>query len=74
MVTADGVLMSIRPQYAEAILSGEKTVELRRRRPSFSAGTTVLIYSSAPLQTRAGDVRGGRRRQRRPGRPVAPRR
>ena len=48
MVMADGVLMSIRPQFAEAILDGRKTVELRRRRPSFAEGTTVLIYSSAP--------------------------
>lgn len=40
--------MSIRPEYAEAILSGAKTIELRRRRPSFQPGTRVLIYSSAP--------------------------
>ena len=42
------VLMSIRPVYAEAILSGAKTVELRRRRPSFGEGTTVLIYATSP--------------------------
>lgn len=59
MVTADGVLMSIRPPYAEAILSGEKTVELRRRRPSFAAGTTVLIYSSAPQQRVQGMFEAG---------------
>jgi predicted transcriptional regulator len=47
MVTQD-VLMSIQPEYAEAILSGSKTVELRRRRPSFQPGTRVLIYSCAP--------------------------
>jgi predicted transcriptional regulator len=45
-----GVLMSIRPVYAEAILSGAKTVELRRRRPSFGLGTTVLIYATSPEQ------------------------
>ena len=59
MVTADGVLMSIRPVHAEAILSGEKTVELRRRRPSFSAGTTVLIYSSSPQQRVQGMFESG---------------
>ena len=42
------VLMSIRPMYVEAILDGTKTVELRRRRPSFPAGTTVLIYATSP--------------------------
>ena len=47
MVTSS-VLMSIQPGYAEAILDGTKTVELRRRRPSFSEGTTVLVYSSSP--------------------------
>lgn len=44
------VLMSIRPVYAEAILSGAKTVELRRRRPSFGSGTRVLVYASSPTQ------------------------
>ena len=44
------VLMSIRPVYSAAILSGRKTVELRRRRPSFGAGTRVLVYSTSPEQ------------------------
>jgi hypothetical protein len=35
MMMTPGVLMSIHPQYADAILAGTKTVELRRRRPSF---------------------------------------
>jgi predicted transcriptional regulator len=47
-MVSHNVLMSIRPDYAEAILSGVKTVEFRRRRPSFQPGTRVLIYSSAP--------------------------
>jgi predicted transcriptional regulator len=44
------VLMSIRPRFAEAILCGDKSVELRRRRPSFSAGTKVLVYASSPVR------------------------
>jgi predicted transcriptional regulator len=44
------VLMSIRPRFAEAILCGEKSVELRRRRPSFSRGTNVLVYASSPVR------------------------
>ncbi len=49
-----GVLMSIRPRHADAIFAGTKTVELRRRRPSFGVGTRVLVYSSAPLQRLCG--------------------
>jgi predicted transcriptional regulator len=53
------VLMSIRPEYAEAILAGAKTIELRRRRPSFACGTRVLIYSSAPDQKLLGTFEVG---------------
>ena len=42
------VLMSIRPVFAEGILSGVKTVELRRRRPSVQVGERVVIYASSP--------------------------
>jgi predicted transcriptional regulator len=54
------VLMSVRPVYADAILDGTKTVELRRRRPSFGIGTQVLVYSSSPHQELRGtfDVAG----------------
>jgi predicted transcriptional regulator len=58
MVTRD-VLMSIRPEYAEAILSGSKTVELRRRRPSFPSGTRVIVYSSSPDQRLLGTFEAG---------------
>lgn len=47
---SDAVLMSLRPRFADAILDGWKTVELRRRRPSFSTGCAVLVYASAPAQ------------------------
>lgn len=49
--TADerfGLLMSIRPKFAEAILSGAKTVELRRRPPR-DQPTVVLIYGSGAI-------------------------
>ncbi len=42
------ILLSIKPRFANAILSGEKTVELRRTMPRARAGTRVLVYSSAP--------------------------
>ncbi len=56
---ADDVLMSIRPRFAEAILAGKKTVELRRRRPAFAPGTSVLIYISMPEQKVAGRFEAG---------------
>lgn len=52
--------MSIQPTYVEAILDGTKTVELRRRRPSFGEGTRVLIYSSTPDKRVAGSFETGR--------------
>lgn len=42
------VLLSIRPRFAEAILNGSKTYELRRRFPKLESGTTVYLYSSSP--------------------------
>ena len=59
VVMPSSVLMSLRPPYADAILAGRKTVELRRRRPSFSPGTTVLIYSSSPDQHVLGTFEAG---------------
>jgi predicted transcriptional regulator len=58
MVNRD-VLMSIRPEYAEAILSGSKTFELRRRRPSFAPGSRVVVYSSSPDQKLLGTFVAG---------------
>jgi predicted transcriptional regulator len=42
------LFLSVRPRYAERILEGTKTVELRRVRPTASQGQRVLIYSSSP--------------------------
>lgn len=43
------ILVSIRPEYADQILEGKKTVELRRRFPGPEiTGSKVLIYSSSP--------------------------
>ena len=41
-------LMSIRPQYAESILLGEKTIEFRKTRLRENVDT-VLIYSTKPV-------------------------
>ncbi|RYZ82938.1 MAG: ASCH domain-containing protein, partial [Proteobacteria bacterium] len=47
------VLLSIKPKYADLILSGSKRVELRRSWPSNDIGVMVL-YSSAPVQRLVG--------------------
>lgn len=51
--TGRAVLLSIKPKYADLILDGSKTVELRRSWPSNDVGVMV-IYSSAPVQRLTG--------------------
>ena len=41
------LLLSIHPRYVDLILAGDKTVELRRRRPRIKSGP-ALIYATAP--------------------------
>lgn len=41
-------VFSLKSRYAEAILSGRKTHELRRRRPNLPPGTVVFLYSTSP--------------------------
>ncbi|WP_181320382.1 ASCH domain-containing protein [Saccharothrix carnea] len=48
------LLMSLRPRFAEAILQGSKTVELRRTRVSAAADTTIIIYASTPVMSVVG--------------------
>jgi predicted transcriptional regulator len=48
------LLMSLRPRFAEAILDGTKTVELRRTRVSATPGTTIIIYASSPVMSVVG--------------------
>lgn len=49
------VVLSIRPQYSEKIIQGEKTVELRRRFPlSAPRGTIAYIYCTSPVRAMVG--------------------
>jgi len=48
------IVLSIKPQYINQIISGEKTVELRRRFPSSMGPTRLLLYSSSPVQAIVG--------------------
>jgi predicted transcriptional regulator len=42
------LLLSLKPHFAEAILNGSKTIELRRTRPRIDVPTEALIYASSP--------------------------
>lgn len=50
----DGLLLAIKPRFADAILSGEKTVELRRVRPQVEPGAKVVLYASSPVKAVVG--------------------
>ena len=49
MSSLTALFMSIQPSYADAILSGTKSVELRCRRPRAAQGTPVVVYASAEV-------------------------
>lgn len=45
------LIISIKPQFAKKIFSGEKTVELRKSAPlRAKKGTTLLIYVTSPIK------------------------
>lgn len=52
------VLMSIHPDYAEALLDGTKTVELRKS-PVAADISHIVIYATAPVQRVLGWVKAG---------------
>lgn len=47
------VLLSVRPHFASRIMTGEKTVELRRRFPEL-VSAKAFFYSSSPVQAVVG--------------------
>lgn len=49
------VLLSIRPEFADAILDGRKTYELRRRIFEKRDVHRVVIYSSSPVRRVVGE-------------------
>ena len=53
--TSRDVVLSIKPQYSKPILTGDKTVELRRRFPvQVPRGTLAYIYSTSPTRALTG--------------------
>jgi predicted transcriptional regulator len=43
------LFISVRPRFAELLLNGQKTVELRRVQPAVASGSLVLLYASSPV-------------------------
>jgi predicted transcriptional regulator len=48
MIDYDEILISLKPKHAANIFEGEKTVELRKRRPNIDPGTRIWIYATSP--------------------------
>ena len=51
------LLLSVRPQFAESILDGTKTAEIRRQRPDVRPGALVIIYATKPKGAIGGTAR-----------------
>jgi predicted transcriptional regulator len=51
------LVLSLRPRFADSILDGSKSVELRRQRVTTSPGTPVILYASAPVMAVVGTAR-----------------
>ena len=48
------LILSLKPRFAEAILSGAKTVELRRVEPKITVPTRALVYATTPWRAMLG--------------------
>jgi len=55
-VLSSGVLFSVQPQFAEKIIRGTKTIEIRRRFSRAWLGQRAVFYASAPLQALMGQA------------------
>ena len=51
------VLMTIRPQYVEKIMTGAKQIEVRRSNLYMETGDIIFIYSSKPASAIVGCVK-----------------
>jgi len=54
------LVLSVRPRFADAIVDGLKTVEIRRRKPNVQPGSIGFVYSSSPIQALVGIFRVGK--------------
>lgn len=53
------ILLSIKPEYAEKILSGKKQYEIRRKFGYADPETTILLYATKPIQRIVGKCKLG---------------
>ncbi len=51
------LILSVKPEFAEAIVDGRKTIDIRRQKPNVKPGTFGLVYSSSPTQAVVGSFR-----------------
>lgn len=51
------LLLSVRPHYAEKIVTGAKSAEIRRQRPGVHPGMPVVIYATLPTGAVIGTAR-----------------
>lgn len=58
-VNADecALLLSLHPRFAESILKGTKSVEIRRKRPSAAPGMPIILYATVPTGAFIGTAR-----------------
>lgn len=57
MTATRPMLLSLRPRFADAILAGRKTVEVRRRPMLAPEGTQIILYATAPRKAVVGMAR-----------------
>ena len=50
------LFLSIHPRFVDGILSGNKTIELRRQRPRSDSGDWIAVYSTTPERQLRGIV------------------
>lgn len=55
-MTSRTALLSVRPRFAEALLDGSKTVEIRRRRALIPVDAPSLLYASSPICALVGTL------------------
>ena len=48
------IVLAIHPEYADAILEGSKSFEIRRRCPDLPPGTLVYLYATSPISEIVG--------------------
>ena len=48
------MVLSLKPRFADAILDGAKTVELRRSEPKIVVPTRALLYATSPVRVLVG--------------------